>query len=67
MSYQTLQQALDSARSPVEMLRNSQIGAYVYPTVPSEFSNARPQPAEVVNAISASPDALADKPSTSSI
>jgi vanillate/3-O-methylgallate O-demethylase len=27
--------------SPVELLRNSQIGAYVYPVVPSEFTNWR--------------------------
>src|SRR5690606_41790437 len=26
---------------PVEMMRNSQIGAYVYPVVPTEFSNWR--------------------------
>ncbi len=28
-------------KSPVDMLRNSQIGAYVYPVVPSEYSNWR--------------------------
>ena len=28
-------------RNPVEMLRNSQIGAYVYPVVPAEFTNWR--------------------------
>ncbi len=27
--------------NPVEMLRNSQLGAYVYPVVPSEFTNWR--------------------------
>ena len=41
MSYQNLQEALDSARSPVEMLRNSQIGPYAFPVVPSEFTNWR--------------------------
>ena len=41
MSYKNLQQALDSARSPVEMLRNSQIGPYAFPVVPSEFTNWR--------------------------
>ena len=41
MSYENLQQALDSARSPVEMLRNSQIGPYAFPVVPSEFTNWR--------------------------
>jgi vanillate/3-O-methylgallate O-demethylase len=28
-------------KSPVDLLRNSQIGAYVYPVVPSEYSNWR--------------------------
>jgi vanillate/3-O-methylgallate O-demethylase len=28
-------------RNPVEMLRNSQLGAYVYPVVPAEFTNWR--------------------------
>ena len=28
-------------RNAVEMLRNSQIGAYVYPVVPAEFTNWR--------------------------
>ena len=28
-------------KNPVELLRNSQIGAYVYPVVPSEYSNWR--------------------------
>ena len=41
MSYQNLQEALESARSPVEMLRNSQIGPYAFPVVPSEFTNWR--------------------------
>src|SRR5712671_5559570 len=41
MSYQNLQQALDSARNPVEMLRNSQIVPYAFPVVPSEFTNWR--------------------------
>jgi vanillate/3-O-methylgallate O-demethylase len=36
-----LQQILDSAGSAVEVLRNSQIGAYVYPVVPAEFTNWR--------------------------
>src|ERR1700753_2308784 len=36
-----LEQLLQSAGNPVQMLRNSQIGAYVYPVVPSEFSNWR--------------------------
>src|SRR6185503_11695786 len=41
MSYKNLQEALDSARSPVDMLRNSQIGPYAFPVVPSEFTNWR--------------------------
>ena len=41
MSNQSLEDLLQSAGNPVTMLRNSQIGAYVYPTVPAEFSNWR--------------------------
>jgi vanillate/3-O-methylgallate O-demethylase len=41
MSDQSLEDRLRSAPSPVELARNSQIGPYVYPTVPSEFSNWR--------------------------
>ncbi|MCW2350372.1 MULTISPECIES: vanillate/3-O-methylgallate O-demethylase [Sphingobium] len=36
-----LEQVLNAAGNPVEMLRNSQIGAYVYPVVAPEFSNWR--------------------------
>jgi vanillate/3-O-methylgallate O-demethylase len=36
-----LQQVLDSAGNTVELLRNSQIGTYIYPVVPAEFSNWR--------------------------
>ena len=36
-----LEEVLRSAGNPVDMLRNSQIGAYVYPVVPAEFSNWR--------------------------
>src|ERR1051325_3274426 len=36
-----LEEVLKAAGNPVTMLRNSQIGAYVYPVVPSEFSNWR--------------------------
>ncbi|HEX3802425.1 MAG TPA: hypothetical protein VHV75_06265 [Solirubrobacteraceae bacterium] len=36
-----LQQILDAQPSIVEMLRNSQVGAYVYPVVAPEFSNWR--------------------------
>src|SRR5438552_10868646 len=41
MSYPNLEQLLQSVGNPVQKLRNSQIGAYVYPVVPSEFSNWR--------------------------
>ena len=41
MSDASLESVLKAAGNPVEMLRNSQIGAYVYPVVPSEFSNWR--------------------------
>ncbi len=41
MSQQSLEQKLQSVSSPVEMLRNAQIGAYVYPVVPAEFTNWR--------------------------
>jgi vanillate/3-O-methylgallate O-demethylase len=36
-----LEQVLAAAGNPVEMLRNSQVGAYVYPVVAPEFSNWR--------------------------
>jgi vanillate/3-O-methylgallate O-demethylase len=36
-----LQDVLDSSGNTVELLRNSQIGAYIYPVVPYEFSNWR--------------------------
>ncbi len=41
MSQKSLDDVLKSAGNPVTMLRNSQIGAYVYPVVPSEYSNWR--------------------------
>ena len=41
MSRQSLQDLLKTAGDPVKMARNSQIGAYVYPVVPSEFTNWR--------------------------
>ena len=36
-----LEDVLRAAGSPVDMLRNSQIGAYVYPVVPTEYGNWR--------------------------
>jgi len=41
MQHRNLEELLRSAGNPVTMLRNSQIGAYVYPVVPGEFSNWR--------------------------
>jgi vanillate/3-O-methylgallate O-demethylase len=41
MSYRSLEELLQAVGSPVELARNSQIGPYVYPKVPSEFSNWR--------------------------
>jgi vanillate/3-O-methylgallate O-demethylase len=41
MVRQTLQSLLDDVGNPVSLLRNSQIGAYVYPVVPPEFGNWR--------------------------
>lgn len=41
MSHRNLEEALKAAGNPVTMLRNSQIGAYVYPVVASEFTNWR--------------------------
>ncbi len=41
MTPKNLQEVLDAAGNTVELLRNSQIGAYIYPVVPYEFSNWR--------------------------
>ena len=41
MSERSLEELLRTAGGPVELARNSQIGPYVYPMVPSEFSNWR--------------------------
>ena len=41
MTNRTLEDVLQSAGNTVQMLRNSQIGAYVYPVVPPEFTNWR--------------------------
>ncbi|PXY22709.1 vanillate/3-O-methylgallate O-demethylase [Prauserella muralis] len=41
MSAKNLQEVLDQSPSTVELLRNSQLGAYIYPVVPSEFTNFR--------------------------
>src|SRR5688572_9823160 len=41
MSDRSLQEALQTAKSPVDMLRNSQIGPYAFPVVRHEFTNWR--------------------------
>ena len=41
MSTPSLETLLQTVGNPVNMLRNSQIGAYVYPVVPPEFTNWR--------------------------
>jgi vanillate/3-O-methylgallate O-demethylase len=45
MKAKSLEDLLKSTGNPVAMLRNSQIGAYVYPVVPGEFSNWRDEQA----------------------
>jgi vanillate/3-O-methylgallate O-demethylase len=41
MSAKNLQELLDQSGNTVELLRNSQLGAYIYPVVPAEFTNWR--------------------------
>jgi vanillate/3-O-methylgallate O-demethylase len=41
MTAKNLQELLDQTGNTVELLRNSQIGAYIYPVVPAEFTNFR--------------------------
>ena len=41
MSAKNLQDVLDQAGGTVDLLRNSQLGAYIYPVVPAEFTNFR--------------------------
>jgi vanillate/3-O-methylgallate O-demethylase len=41
MTYRNLEEALQSAGSAVDMLRNSQIGPYAFPVVRHEFTNWR--------------------------
>jgi vanillate/3-O-methylgallate O-demethylase len=41
MTHRSLEDKLREAGDPVTLTRNSQIGPYVYPTVPAEFSNWR--------------------------
>ena len=41
MSHRSLEDLLGTVASPVELLRNSQTGANVFPGVPPEFTNWR--------------------------
>ena len=41
MSHRNLEELLKSVGNPVNLIRNSQIGAYVYPVVPPEYTNWR--------------------------
>src|SRR5579862_3895845 len=41
MSQQNLEEKVRAAGNTVPMLRNSKVGAYVYPVVPAEYSNWR--------------------------
>lgn len=41
MSRRSLEDLLQAGVNPVDMLRNSQSGAYIYPVVPAEFTNWR--------------------------
>jgi vanillate/3-O-methylgallate O-demethylase len=41
MAYKNLEEAIQASGNIVKMMRNSQIGAYVYPVVAPEFSNWR--------------------------
>jgi vanillate/3-O-methylgallate O-demethylase len=41
MGAQSLESLLESVGNPVDLVRNSQIGPYVYPKVPAEFTNWR--------------------------
>src|SRR5262249_28644823 len=41
MSHRSLEDVLQTVASPVELLRNSQIGPYAFPVVRSEFTNWR--------------------------
>lgn len=51
MSNQNLQSAMDAAGNPVDMLRNSKIGMYVYPVVAPEFTNWRSEQAAWRNSV----------------
>jgi vanillate/3-O-methylgallate O-demethylase len=39
VGYNNLQEVIDAKGSAVDLLRNSQIGSYIYPVVPADFQN----------------------------
>jgi glycine cleavage system aminomethyltransferase T len=41
MSHKSFEDVLNAAGNPVQLLRNSQTGPYIYPVVPPEFTNWR--------------------------
>ena len=41
MAHRNLQDLLDDVGSPVDLLRNAQVGPNVYPGVPAEYTNWR--------------------------
>ena len=41
MGHESVQDLLDRVGNPADLLRNSKIGAYIYPVVPPEFTNWR--------------------------
>ena len=41
MSPRNLEEVLQQAGNTVKHLRNSQLGAYIYPVVPADYSNFR--------------------------
>jgi vanillate/3-O-methylgallate O-demethylase len=51
MPSNSLQNAMDAAGNPVDMLRNSKIGMYVYPVVAPEFTNWRSEQAAWRNSV----------------
>ena len=51
MSKSSLQSAMNAAKNPVQMLRNSKIGMYVYPVVAPEFTNWRSEQAAWRNSV----------------
>ena len=53
MSKENLESLIQRSGNVTDMLRNSQIGAYVYPVVPNEYSNWRDEQRACVPAVAA--------------